>query len=83
MADAADGRHQAVVNDLTPAGFAVDVARDPILWLATYAVFIAGVVVANIAAAGCQQPGNKRPQTTRLVLAVRGGFAGLTRQGGR
>lgn len=77
----ADGREQDVVDDLRGAGLKVDVVPDMIAWLATHAVFIAGVGAAILEAGGSEQLGSDPDRSTRLVLSVRDGFAALTDQG--
>lgn len=77
----ADGREQDVIDDLRGAGLKVDVVPDMIAWLATHAVFIAGVGAAILEAGGSEPLASDPDRSTRLVLSVRDGFAALTDQG--
>ncbi len=77
----ADGRENSVVKDLRAAGLRVNLVPDMRAWLATHAVFIAGVGAAIIESGGSDQLGHDRGRSTRMVLSVRDGFQALTRQG--
>ena len=70
-----------MVKDLRAAGLRVEVVPDMRAWLATHAVFIAGVGAAILDAGGSDQLGHDRGRSTRMVLSVRDGFQALTRQG--
>lgn len=78
---AADGREKDVVDDLRGAGLKVDIVPDMRAWLATHAVFIAGVGAAILEAGGSEQLGSDRDRSTRMVVSVRDGFAALGSQG--
>ncbi|MEO6790990.1 MAG: hypothetical protein ABI249_02720, partial [Ornithinibacter sp.] len=77
----AEGREKDVVDDLRGAGLKVDVVPDMLPWLATHAVFIAGVGAAILEAGGSEQLGSDRDRSTRMVASVREGFAALDDQG--
>lgn len=77
----AGGREQPVADDLREAGFKVDVVQDAVSWLATHAVFIAGVGAAIVSAGSSEAVGDDRERTTRMVLSVRDGFRALERRG--
>jgi len=77
----AGGREQAVVADLRGAGFTVDTVDDPVAWLATHAVFIAGIGAAILRSGDSTTLGRDRAATSQMVLAVRDGFQALSRLG--
>ena len=71
----------AVVADLRGAGFTVDTVDDPVAWLATHAVFIAGIGAAILRSGDSTTLGRDRAATSQMVLAVRDGFQALSRLG--
>jgi len=75
------GREEHVAADLRGAGFAVDVVGDARSWLATHAVFIAGVGAAVLAAGSVEAVGRERARARAMVLSVRDGFRALHRRG--
>lgn len=77
----AGGREQSVADDLREAGFKVDVVEDAVPWLATHAVFIAGVGAAIISSGSSEAVGEDRRRTARMVLSVRDGFRALEHRG--
>lgn len=77
----AGGREKVVVDDLRGAGLKVDVIPDMSSWLATHAVFIAGVGAAILEAGGSEQLGSDRGRSRRMVVSVRAGFRALHDRG--
>ena len=77
----AGGRERGVVTELQATGLKVEVVADMVSWLATHAVFIAGIGAAILEAGGSEQLGNDHARATQMVLAVRDGFNALARQG--
>lgn len=78
---AADGREKGVVADLRATGLNVGTVPDMPGWLATHAVFIAGVGAAILEAGGSEQLGNDCGRCTRMVMSIRDGFKALAHQG--
>ncbi len=77
------GREQSVVADLKDAGLPVDLVEEPTAWLATHAVFIAGIGAAILEAGGSQALASDPERMSRMVLAIRSAFRALERRGVR